>query len=73
MTTRNDVFTKLLVKGAECPGDKILSKGLGRGLGLGGGRGPIGVPGVKGTKGTPGMSRREAEEKEAQWYRSLIR
>jgi len=29
---------------APCPGSKILSKGMGRGLGIGGGKGPIGVP-----------------------------
>ena len=29
---------------AVCPGSKIRSGGLGRGLGTGGGKGPIGVP-----------------------------
>lgn len=28
----------------RCPGSRIRSKGLGRGLGIGGGRGPIGIP-----------------------------
>jgi hypothetical protein len=28
----------------KCPGGKIRSKGMGRGLGYGKGRGPIGVP-----------------------------
>ena len=29
---------------AKCPGSKIRSGGQGRGLGTGGGRGPLGVP-----------------------------
>ena len=29
---------------AICPGSKIRSKGMGRGLGTGGGKGPVGVP-----------------------------
>ena len=29
---------------AICPGSKIRSGGMGRGLGIGGGKGPVGVP-----------------------------
>lgn len=29
---------------AVCPGSKIRSGGMGRGLGTGGGKGPVGVP-----------------------------
>jgi hypothetical protein len=43
-----DAFTDELEKLAKvekkCPGGKIRSKGMGRGLGFGGGKGPIGIP-----------------------------
>lgn len=37
-------FAKLAVSSCKTPGQKIRSKGMGRGLARGGGKGPIGVP-----------------------------
>lgn len=43
--------------GCDTPGEKIRSKGKGRGLAVGGGKGPIGVPGQKsGTGESPGKT-----------------
>jgi len=33
-----------MAKGNPCPGSKIRSKGLGKGLNRGGGKGPRGIP-----------------------------
>jgi len=37
-------FAKLAVSACKTPGQKIRSKGMGRGLARGGGKGPMGIP-----------------------------
>jgi len=46
----------------KCPGGKIRSKGEGRGLGTGGGQGPVGSPYRSGTAGARGNAARNRQD-----------
>lgn len=61
--TNDNIPTMRRIPSKPCPGSKIRSGGRGRGLGIGGGRGPIGRPTGGGRRGTGRGVRRYARRR----------